>query len=378
MENMENVDFLIIGGGIAGTTAAETIRTENPTARIVIVEDEKYPLYSRVQIPYYLRGIKTREQIFLRTLESYKEKSIEYLINKTVISLNTWNSTLATSDCDVFHYGKLLITTGGSPKKLNKYKNEHSMQTIDDADKILEDVKKAKKGVVIGSGFIALEFLETFLHYSLEAYICISKEGFWANFLSPEASKCISSILSQKGAKVYFGDTPDFLNDTDVMIGTGIGLDISKPFFKDSGLTFDGGLVTDHTLKTNIENVYAAGDVAKFYSKKLDRYVRYGNYTNALVSGKYAGLNMLGKDQTYDTLSAYSISSDKLSIVFLGFAGIDEFTQTKTKVLSETECIQFFIRKGKLDGCILINRSQDRKAYQSVIESRSDFQENFS
>ena len=370
---MENVDYLIIGGGISGTSAAETIRQEDQNSKIVILEDEKYPLYSRVQIPYYLRNVKTREQIFLRDFESYKTKNIEYLTQKFVVSLNLSESIVKTSDGESYNFKKLLLTTGGSPKKLNKYPNEHSMQTIEDADRIYEDIKKAKKGIIIGSGFIALEFLETFLYHKLDTSLCVNKDGFWANFLSKEVSNCILSVISKRGVKVYYGDVPEIPDSPDVIVGTGIGIDVSRDFIKSSGLKFDMGIVADSKLKTSADNVYAAGDVVKFFSTKLDRYVKYGNWTNAAISGKYAGFNLLGKDLAYDNLSAYSIKPEGLSIVFLGFAGTDENTVTKTKVYSETECAQFFIRNGKLDGCILINKSIERSTYQRIIESREDF-----
>jgi len=356
---MENVDFLIV--------------VQDPASRILIIEDENYPLYSRVKIPFYVKGERAREDIFLRDFKHYSDKNIEYLCGKKVVSLDPKNQFVKTEDGTGFHYGKLLLTTGGVPKKLNKYKNEHSLQTIEDADKVVEDVKKAKKGVIIGSGFIALEFVDIFSHYGLETHLCVSKEGFWANFLQKEVSDLICKLLKERGVKIYYGEDSPFVTDEDTIVGTGIGLDLSKSFFEGAGLNFDAGLVVDQTLKTDFDNVYASGDLAKFFSKKLDRYVRYGNWTNAAVSGKYAGFNMLSKNEVFDNLSAYSITHDKLSIVFLGFAGLDGSTEVKTKVISDRECIQYFIRRGKLDGCILVNRPQDRQNLQNVIESREEF-----
>ena len=371
----EVVDYLIIGGGPAGTTAAETIRNEDPNGRIVILEDENHPMYSRIKIPFYLREIRTREELFLRTFDSYKEKNIEFLAGKSVSSIDTAASTVQTADGPEFGYKKLLISTGGKPRKLNKYQNEHSMQTVEDADKILEDVRKAKRGVIIGSGFIALEFLETFLHFALETHLCIAKEGYWETMLTKEMSDVVCGIFEKKGVKIYFGGTPDFINAEDVILGTGIGVDTSKDFFTGAGLKYDGGLVSNSNLQTNIENVYAAGDVVKYHSQKLDREVRYGNWTNAIMSGKYAGANMAGKNEVFDVLSAYSITEEKvgLSVVFLGFSGKDDQTQVKSKRVSDNQGMQFFIRNGKLDGCILINLPAERQKYQTIIEERQDF-----
>ena len=368
-----NVDYLVIGGGIAGTTAAETLRTQDQASSIVILENEAHPLYSRVQIPYYLRGIKTRSDIFLRTLENYQEKNITYQTNKEVTGLDTSTKTVTTSDNQTYTYKKLLITTGGSPKKLNKYKKEHSMQTVEDADNILADIKTAKSGVVVGSGFIALEFMETFMHHGLPTSLCVSKDGFWSSFLAKEVSDVILRVTSNRGVAVHRGTTPDFIDASDTIVGTGIGIDVSRSFIQKSGLHFDLGLVCDEFLRTVVPEVFVAGDLAKFFSKKLNRLVKYGNWTNALMSGKTAALNMLSIPTPYDNLSAYSIKPQGLAIVFLGFAGIDDKTVTKTEVYSDTECAQFFIRDGKLDGCILVNKSLDRAKYQAIIESREPF-----
>lgn len=371
---MQNTDYLIIGGGVSGVTAAETIRNEDAGASITIVQDEIHPLYSRVQIPYYLTGIKTREQIFLRDLASYAEKKINVLTQKVAEHVDPTKSVVTTQDGEEISYKKLLITTGGKPRKLGKYTNEYHMQTVEDADKILSKISQVKNGVVIGSGFIALEFIEMFLHYKIPVSLCVSKEGFWEKFLSKEASQAICKDLTDMGVSIFYGNTPEISQTDDTMVGVGIGLELKRNFFEEAGIKFDMGIVTDGNLKTNVPNIFASGDIAKFYSHKLEREVRYGNWTNALVSGKYAGLNMTGKNEIFDVLSAYSIKcAGQLSIVFLGFAGIDEFTQVKTKVISEKECIQFFIRKGKLDGCVLINRSIDRATYQKIIESREDF-----
>ncbi|MBI4091537.1 NAD(P)/FAD-dependent oxidoreductase [candidate division WWE3 bacterium] len=369
------MDYLIIGGGVAGTIAAENIRLLKPNASITILTNEKYPLYSRVQIPYYLRGIKTREQIFLRSFQSYKDKNINFLTEKNVVFINSRSSVVTTAEGDQFEFGSLLIATGGEPKRLNQFQKEHAMQTLEDADRILSEIKKARVGIIIGSGFIALEFVETFLHHGLETYLCVSKDGFWNNFLAREVSDVICKCLASKGVKIAYGEYPGFFSGSsdEIMVGTGIGIDIKKAFFDEAGLVFDKGLVTNGNLQTNVGNIYAAGDVVRFYSTKLARYVRYGNWTNASVSGKFAGMNMAGKKEHFDMLSAYSITQDKLSVVFLGSNEIDEFSQVKVKVLSDTEAVQFFVRRGKLDGCVLVNKSMDRQKYQKIIDSREEF-----
>lgn len=370
---MNETDFLIIGGGISGTTAAETLRAEDSSSKITILEADKHPLYSKVQIPHYIKGVKEREQIFLRSFESYKEKNIEFFINQEVAKIILEENSVITSQGEKYSYKKLLITTGGNSKKLNKYKNEHYMQTIEDADQIIKDLQNKKEGVVIGSGFISLEFLDIFLKNNLNTTLCVSKNGFWGSILDKRISEIIENCLKKSGVIINTDTTPDFIERDDTFLGVGIGIDVNKKLFSECGLRFENGLIADSTLKTNYENIYTAGDLASFESKKLDRRVKYGNWTNAIMSGKCAAGNMLGKNQNYDTLSSYSISLQNLSIVFLGFTGLDEHTSITTEVIAEAEGAQFFIRNGKLDGCVLVNRSLDRKKYQEMIESRINF-----
>ncbi len=375
---MQNIDYLIIGGGVAGTTAAETIRETDLSSSIVILEDESYPLYSRVKIPYYIKGVRTRDELFLRSLKSYEEKNIDLKLGKEVIDLDINSSLVTTGDGESYSYKKLLLTTGGVPKKLKTYPNEHSMQTITDADNIVSAIKEAKKGRVIGSGFIALEFVNVFLHHGLNTRLYVSSRGFWSSVLEKEVSDCIASIIRTSGVEILEGlpsnidpNSKSDVSSNETIVGMGIGVDLSKSFLKD--LKFDGGLIVDSTLKTEHDNIYAAGDVAKFYSMKLGRYVRYGNWTNAVMSGKYAGMNMLGKGEVYDVLSAYSISSQGVNITFLGFTARDPSVQISVKRLSDTSMIQLFTRNGKLDGCVLINDPLERQVYQKIIESREDF-----
>ena len=93
-----------------------------------------------------------------------------------------------------------------------------------------------------------------------------------------------------------------------------------------------------------------------------------------MMSGKYAGLNMIGKKEIYDVLSAYSISLEGLKITFLGFVSRDPSVQVKIKRISDSSLVQFFVRDRRLDGCVLINDHVDRQMYQKVIESREVFQ----
>src|SRR3989344_8664230 len=116
---MKIVDFLIIGGSAAGTTAAETIRTNLPNSSITIISDENHEQYSRVLLPHYIRGKVAREQVFLKKSEWYKEKNIELLKGLKAQSLDASRKEVKLSNGEVYKYGKLLIAIGGDVNRLD-------------------------------------------------------------------------------------------------------------------------------------------------------------------------------------------------------------------------------------------------------------------
>src|SRR3989344_3706495 len=117
---MQQVDYLIIGGGIAGTTCAETLRSLDADAKIAILDRERHPLYSKVLIPAYLKGKIAREKIFLRNVVQYQSQNIDLYTETVVAAVDTVKKEVLTRDNKQFTYQKLLVASGGTPKKLNE------------------------------------------------------------------------------------------------------------------------------------------------------------------------------------------------------------------------------------------------------------------
>ena len=139
---MKSVDFLIVGGSAAGTTAAEVVRRTKPDASIAIVSEENHEQYSRVLLPHYIRHKVQREQVFLKKPQWYKEKNIELLKGVSVKSLKSQEHVVALSNGEEYKYGKLLITVGGDVVRLkfpgSDFENILYFRTIEDADRIIE------------------------------------------------------------------------------------------------------------------------------------------------------------------------------------------------------------------------------------------------
>src|SRR3979409_932958 len=159
--------FVIIGNGIAGTTCAETLRAEAPTCSVTLVGLEPYPLYNRVSLPRYLKGLP-KERVMLRTVEQHKERGIDLRLERVATALNIEGKSVHFDDGSELPYDALMVCTGGRPhpypapgaEKLHELIS--GFQPLDDTDAIIHKADKSQDSVVVGGSFIAYELAEGF------------------------------------------------------------------------------------------------------------------------------------------------------------------------------------------------------------------------
>jgi len=328
---MKNVDFLIIGGSAAGTTAAEVIRGLKPQTSITIVTDELHEEYSRVLLPHYIRGKVHRDQVILKNPNWYLEKNIGLLKGSRVKSLKTDAKIAILVNDEEIKYGKVLIAIGGYVIKLqvpnSKLQNILYMRTLEDADAIVKASKQAKKAVIIGGGFIGLEFASCFKVNGVNEIVVLVREPYyWAGKLDEASSKVLVRVLERNGVKVLTGEEVDRIEpgrgqslpqtvitksgkkfDADV-VGVGIGIKSDLSFLAGSGVKIDRGIVANEYLETNVADVYAVGDCAQFKDVIFEREHIVGNWANATSQGNAVGRTMAGVRTVFETASSYSIN----------------------------------------------------------------------
>src|SRR3990167_3471052 len=212
---MKNSDFLIIGGSAAGTTAAETIRNNLPNSSITIVTDENHEQYSRVLLPHYIRGKVQREQVFLKKPSWYSEKNIELVKGAKAVSLEPDSHRVKVSSGEEYQYGKLLISIGGDVVKLNivgsNLSNILYLRTIEDADLVIETSRKSKKGLVLGGGFVSLDFATGFRVNGVQKVVILTRDPyFWSGHLDPESGRLMKNLLSANGVEIMTQEEADF------------------------------------------------------------------------------------------------------------------------------------------------------------------------
>ncbi len=394
--SIQRVDYLIIGGGIAGTTAAETIRQLDREGKIVIVSEEAYPLYSRVLLPHYLRGRVARDFVFLKNEKWYEELGLTLLKGRSLCSLRLADHQAELDDGTIYHYQKLLISTGGRVKKLDlpELAGITYFRTLDDADQIRQALQAIDQtetrppcGVVYGSGFIALEYLAIFRERKFETHLAFRRDQYWRAYLEESSERLLRRIFAQQDIHLH----PQIeyvkvkgsqqLEEVDFgrqqlktsILGIGIGLLPNlEPLLK-ARLAVRGGILTNEYLETGSPDVYAAGDVAEFFDLTAGRHRLLGNWVNAQQQGRRAGLNMTGDRQPFELVSAYSISPFGLTITFAG----DVLREAAEKIIIRGSpefggVTQIFLRNNRAVGATLINMNQDRTQLTELIRKKTD------
>lgn len=392
-DNMEKYDYLIIGGGIAGVTAAETVRENDPQGTIGIISDEPHLLYSRVLLPSFLKKRIRREQIFLRSAEDFSVKNIEILLEEKVGAVDVGRKEVLLSNRRAFSYNKLLVASGGRvtpwvPEGDPPY--VYRLQTLDDADRILRGLEKITRPVVIGSSFISLEFLEIFVLNKTNPFLLVRGSHFFENFLDPQGGEILRDNFEKHGITTQFSDVIGGVNEHDATLriftkgfrdiegdalALGIGIQRNVDFLLGSGVKLGKkGVIVNEFLETDAADVFAAGDVAEFFDVILGKHHIVGNWTSAFLQGKCAGLNMVGQKTAFKGVSSYSITNLGFQITALGECN-NELESVIRQDKRKNQYGRFFIKDGILVGAALINRFRDKTHLMNLIASQTNIEE---
>lgn len=383
---MQKFDYLIIGGGAAGTTAAETVRQADPNASIAIIDQEGQRLYSRIMLADLAKGGKTEEQITLRRSDFYQDKQISLVFDKA-IKLDPKAKTVHTVQGTIFNYNKLLLATGAKVRPWNvkgaNLKGVVQLQTLADAQTVRELSEEAEKAVVVGGRFIALDFINIFLALGLEVTALVREEHFFEPVLDETGARILHRILEDAGVKIkteiecveVIGDNRVAgvkLNDGSEVpvqiVGVGIGVERNLELARMAGIKTNQGIITDQYLKTNRPDIWATGDCAEVINPESGEAALLGTWTNAVVQGRIAAFNMLGKPTAFAEVSSYTMElpgDKKISVV-----GDCEPAGKETVVRHQTELEyeRIFLKDGRIVGATLVNYPADLPVLTDLIK----------
>lgn len=305
---------LIIGSGPAGVVAAETLRKADPAAEITLLCGEGEPPYSRMAIPYLLKGEIPEAGTHLRQDAGHYDRLRIQLVQARAQSVDTKARTVGLVDGRRLPYDRLLIATGSRPSRETipgmDLPGVHSCWTLEDARALLAQARPGTRVVQMGAGFVGCIIMEGLLSRGVDLTILVRSGYMVRRMMNPTASGLIRRWCEGHGVKILTRTQPQELRLQDdalqVDLGGGrvlpadlylsaVGVDPNLGFLEGSGIEIGQGILVDGSLQSSVPGIYAAGDVAEATDCLTGRRQLNAIQPNAVEQGRIAALNMAGK-----------------------------------------------------------------------------------
>ncbi|GCE18880.1 FAD-dependent oxidoreductase [Dictyobacter kobayashii] len=308
----DQISFLIIGNGIAGITAAETLRLEAPRATIGVISEDTHPVYFRPALKDYLAGRVSEEKLWARPAQYYQSQQIHFLSEK-VTRIQPAQHTVSLQSGAQVKYEKLLLASGARPARLrcpgSDLPGVFTLRSVEDYQAVLERLPSARRVVVSGSGTLALETVETLRHRGLQVTHLIRKHLLWSEVLDATASDLvlqeetragvdvqleteITEIIGSRGQVAAVMTSAGERINCDLVL-VAIGVEPNSDYARASGLRCQRGLLVDEYMRTSAEDIYAAGDVVETIIPGAQKARVIGQWYPAIQQARAAAYSML-------------------------------------------------------------------------------------
>jgi 3-phenylpropionate/trans-cinnamate dioxygenase ferredoxin reductase subunit len=373
------VDFLIVGGGMAGASCASELRRQGAEGSILLVGREPEPPYERPPLSKeYLRGDAERADAYVNAPSWYEENSVELATGKNAMSIDAAAKTAKLQGGEEVTFGQALLATGANVNilRLEGAENEgiHYLRAYGNADAIREDAKAANKVVLVGGSYIAAEVAASLAATGTACTMVAVEAVALSRTFGDDAGRFFQEGLEAHGVtfvggesvSAYEGDgrVSSVLTESGrsfecdlVVVGAGVKPDTMLA--QRAGLEIDNGITCDSKLQTSAPGIYAAGDVCNYDSVVHGRRIRVEHWDVAMQQGMHAAKNMLGADADYDVVPYFfSDLADWASLEYVGPAsGWDREVWRGSR--EDGEFSVWYLKDGKVAGCLSVGRSED-------------------
>lgn len=376
--------YVIVGGGMTAAAAIEGIREADPDGEIALIGDEERPPYNRPPLSKGLWKGKPIEKIWRKV----DQPGVTVYLGRIVMEIDPAARRITDDQGDAYHYEKLLLATGGAPRRL-PFGGEHILyfRTIKDYERLHAMAGAGKHFAVIGGGFIGTEIAAALVTAGSRVSMLFPEDGIGALAYPHDLSQFLNSYYRDHGVELLAGETVSAVEPRGKQVAVrtksgkelivdgvaaGIGITPNVELAQRAGLQVDNGIVVDENLRTSAADIYAAGDVAAFPNFLLGRQTRVEHEDNANSMGRAAGLTMAGKGQPYHHLPYFY--SDLFD---LGYEAVGELNPKLTVVADWQEQFQkgvvYYLDQGRVRGVLLWNVWDQVEAARKVIAEPGPF-----
>jgi nitrite reductase (NADH) large subunit len=379
--------YIIIGNGVAGTTAAETIRINDPNGEIKIFSDEAMPFYSRIRLMEYLAGEVELPKLQIRSNVWYDNQKIRLFLNSKVIDIDLAKKEIVTQSGERHHFDKLLLADGAHsfipPIKGAEKKGVFTLRNIKDAQAIKSFAAGKARAILIGGGLLGLEVGNSLRKNGLKVSVIEFSPRLLPRQTDPACAALLQARLEQRGFSFYLRVASKEIEgeaqvkgllledgrrlETDLIIisaGVRPNLELAQKL----GLKIGKGIPISDFMETEIPGIYAAGDSTEHQGRL------YGIWPASEKQGQVAGLNMTGKKTAYKGTTPSNLLK-VAGIDLLAVGDIDPDGKRESFIDQNLEAGTYrkiVIKDNIIVGCLLFGILEGRKNILKAMEEKKD------
>ncbi|MEW2545154.1 FAD-dependent oxidoreductase [Streptomyces sp. NPDC047002] len=395
--------FVIVGGGLAAAKAAETLRAEGFTGRVILIGDERDHPYERPPLSKgFLAGKDERAGVFVHDAAWYAQQEVELHLGQTVTALDREGHSVRLGDGSSVRYDKLLLATGAEPRRLDVpgtgLAGVHHLRRLAHAERLRQVLTSLGRDnghiVIAGAGWIGLEVAAAARTYGAEVTVVEAEATPLHRVIGPELGQLFTDLHAEHGVRFHFGARlTEIVGQDGVVLSArtddgeehpahdvlaAIGAAPRVGLAEAAGLALadraeGGGIAVDAALRTSDPDVYAAGDVASVpcrWGAAGGRRIRVEHWANALNAGPAAARSMLGQDAAYDRVPYFFSDQYDLGLEYSGWAPPGTYDEVVVRGdAGKREFIAFWLGGGKVLAGMNVNVWDVAEDIQRLVRS---------
>jgi 3-phenylpropionate/trans-cinnamate dioxygenase ferredoxin reductase component len=386
---MTNYKYLIIGGGMTANAGVKGIRQVDKEGSIGLISTEPHPPYNRPPLSKDLWKGKSPEMVWLKNAVQGATLHLECRVR----TIDPENKFASDDRGEIYHYEKLLLATGGTPRRLESDSDSVLYyRTLDDYYYLRLLTQERRRFAVIGGGFIGSELAAALAINGKEVVMLFPDEGIGGRMFPPDLAGFLNDFYRQKGIEVRSGEkATEVANrenkfilkirgvqdgreeelEADAVVA-GLGIRPNIELAEHAGLSVGNGICVDSALRTSHPDVYAAGDAAEFFNPALGMRLRVEHEDNAYTMGEAAGRSMAGQAVTYDHLPFFY--SDMFELGYEAVGEVDSRLETLADWKEPfREGVVYYLRDDRVRGVLLWNVWGQIQAARQLIAEAGPF-----
>jgi 3-phenylpropionate/trans-cinnamate dioxygenase ferredoxin reductase component len=380
--------FVIVGAGLTGATAAATLREGGFGGYVVLVGSEPSFPYERPPLSKsFLRGETPIEQALVRPPAFYEVNRIDTRFGSTVTGIDPATKTITVAGGDPIEYDKLLIATGARNRRFPipgiALDGIYDLRTATDASRIRAEMTSGRRVVIGGMGFIGSEVAASFRSRGLEVTVVDGGRVPLARVLGEDVGRVLEGIHRDHGVQMVFEDrVASFEGDGRVervvtaggkslecdFVLLGLGVEPNTGVAAGTAIAVENGILVDELCRTNVPDVFAAGDVANHYHPVFGRRIRTEHWQNARLQGRAAALSMMGRGVPYDEVHWFWSDQYDVNIQYAGYHTEWDELVVRGR-LEDRNFAAFYLKDGKVLAVVAMNRGQDVQRAMGLIKA---------